>query len=217
MQDPTLYLTPECTIVYPSLFEPTAYKSEEPTYSATFLIAKNNDLSALKDVIKAAAIKKWGQQVNFKTLNYPVRNGDEKAIDENGILNKDNFYYNRYFIRAKSKWQPAIVNIYNEQITDENDLYGGCIVRAYFSFYGYDYMGKKGVGCGLRAVCKVADGEPLGGGRINTSEVFNEVLQERDTFIDSPPNFNEREYNETGQQNEIPEPQYTETDDDIPF
>ena len=208
MKDPTLYLTPECTIVYPNLFEPTAYKNEEPTYSATFLISKSNDLSELKEVMKNAAYGRFGTQVQLRTLQYPLRDGDKKAIDENGNPDKDNFYYNKHFIRAKSKFQLPIVNIYNEPITDESALYGGCIVRAYLSFYGYDYMGKKGIGCGLRAVCKVEDGEPLGGGRVNTAEVFSGILQEKDTFLNTEP-FQGMDYEPP--QEPVLEP------DDIPF
>jgi|GEM_PF-1265726 len=213
MQDLTLYLTPECILVYPNLFEPAAFKNEEPTYSATFLIKKSADLTDLRNAVKAAAVQKWGQQVSMGSLRYPVRDGNEKAIDENGNQNKDNFYYNHYFIRAKSKWQPPVVNIYNYPINNENDIYGGCIVRAYLAFYGYDYMGNKGIGCGLRAICKIEDGEPLGGGRINTAEVFGSIIQESDDFTTSPPDFNSRKYNELGQQNEFP----TTPEDDIPF
>jgi hypothetical protein len=204
-QDPTVCLTPECTLVYPNLFEPSSYKNEEPTYSATFLISKATDIEPLRNAIRAAAATKWGNNVKLSTLAMPVHDGDEKAIDENGNLNKDNFYYNMHYIRAKSKWQPPIVNIYNDGIIDENEIYGGCIVRAYFAFYGYDFMGKLGIGCGLRAVCKIEDGERLGGGRVDTSDVFSSVIQERkESFIEEPPDFNSREYNETGQQNHEP-------------
>ena len=51
------------------------------------------------------------------------------------------------------------------------------------------------------AVIKVKDGEPLGGGRIDTAAVFNSVIQEK-TDID----FNSREYNEgKSMQNEGPD------------
>ena len=133
MTDPTVYLTPICTLVYPSLFEPTSYDKEEPTYSGTFLIPKTNDIAPLREVCKAAAAQKWGQQIlnNLGSLHFPVRNGDDKAIARDGSPDNESFYYNQYFIRAKSTWQPAIVNIYNEPIEDPNEIYGGCLVRAY--------------------------------------------------------------------------------------
>ena len=210
MDDPTVYLTPECVIVYPALFEPSSYGKEDPTYSATFLISKVEDITTLKDVMRNAAYSRFGTQVQLRSLRYPLRDGTiEKATDENGNVDKDNFYYDRWFLRAKSKWQPPIVNIFNDPITNESDLYGGCIVRAYLSFYGYDYMGKKGIGCGLRAVCKVEDGEPLGGGRINTADVFNGIIQEKDTFLNSEPFNNGNDYEPP--QEPVLEP------DDIPF
>ena len=225
-KDPTLYLTPNCTLVYPNIFEPASFKNEEPAYSATFLIAKSNDISGMREAVKAAATQKWGQQILSKmgSLRFPVRDGDEKAVDENGNLNKDNFYYNQHFIRAKSKWQPPVVNIYNDPITNENEIYGGCIVRAYFSFFGYDFMGNKGIGCGLRAVCKIEDGEPIGGGRINTAEVFNSVLQEKEKFTDTPPGYQEEKIGGYGQMGEpFPGdrmeglPMHGDFEDSVPF
>ena len=56
----------------------------------------------------------------------------------------------------------------------------------------------------MRAICKIADGEPLGGGRINTGEVFKDFLQPKDTFMDNPPVHKERTDNELGQQNHNP-------------
>ena len=201
MNDNTVALTPECIIVYPALFEPESYGNSEPNYKAKFLIDKDKDISALRNAIRAAAIKKWPSKSDefYTKLDLPLRNGDSKATDENGNPDKSNFHYGRIFFNAKSKYQPQVVSIYNELITDPNEIYGGCVVQAYISFYGYDYMGKMGVGAGLRAVCKVADGDPLGGGRIDTASAFNSIIKERETFQNNPP-MDSQEYNELGQQ-----------------
>ena len=180
-QDPTSYLVQRCTIIYPSLFEPSSYGNEEPKYSASFLIPKSTNMDGIRGAVKTAATQKWGQQIlsRMGDLTFPIHNGNKKAVDENGNEDKQNFYYDHYFVRGKSKWQPDVVNAYGDAITDPKEVYGGCIVSVVLRFYGYDYMGKKGVGCGLTAVCKQEDGEPLGGGRVNTSEVFQSVLQEK--------------------------------------
>jgi len=213
MDDPKRYVTPNCTMVYPSLFEPSAFGKEEPKYSCTLLISKANDLAPMKEAIKAAAAAKFGTQIlnNLRSLDFPVRDGDEKAQGE-----RDNFYFNQHFLRVKSKFQPKLVNSYGEDITEPNELYGGCIVKAYINFFGYDYMGKRGISAGLLAVCKVEDGEPLGSGMVNVAEVFGDVIQDKPTV-----DFNSREYNEgPGQRNQewgdagnMPEPD----DSDIPF
>jgi hypothetical protein len=232
MQEDTLVLTPEATLVYPSLFEPTAFKNEDPAYKATLLISKAEDLKPMRNACRSAALRKWGQNVQTQQLRSPIRDGDQKAMDENGNIDKTNFYFGNVFINAKSKWQPQIVNIYNEFITDENELYGGCIVRAYISFFGYDFAGNRGVSAGLRAICKISDGTPLGGGRIDTADAFKDFIKEKPSFMDGPP-MDSKEYNEgPGQRNDDPlrdsnpwgdneppqEPDFVPPDDDsVPF
>jgi hypothetical protein len=221
MNDPKCYVTPNCTMVYPELFQPVAFGNQEPKYSAQFLIAKSNDVTPMREAVKAAAAAKFGTQIlnNMGSLHFPVRDGDEKAIDKDGKVEPESFYYNMHFITGRSKWAPKIVNIYGDSITDESEIYGGCIVQAYFNFYGYDYMGKRGVSAGLQAVCKVEDGEPIGGGMVNTKEVFGNIIQPRPTV-----DFNSREYNEgPGQQGEEwgdkgdGPPIDNEDDSEIPF
>ena len=196
MNDQTMVLIPDSTIVYPSLFEMTGFKDQDPTYNATFLIPKKTDIKALRDACKIAAFVKWGQNVQTQTLRSPIRDGDQKVIDESGTIDKTNFYFNNYFLRAKSKYNIPIVNVYNEEITDPNELYGGCLVRAYVQFFAYDFMGNKGVSAGLRAVQKIEDGDPIGGNKIDPKQIF--PTADKPAF--EVPDMNSREYNETGQQ-----------------
>lgn len=188
MKQDTLALTPEATIVWPDLFEPISINdSEEQHYRALLLIEKDADLTPLNDAIRAAMQKKFpGQPDDFyQNLRKPVRNGAEKAITDKGDPDTESFYYNRYFINAKSKYQPQIVNVYNEPITDPDDIYGGCIVRAYLSFFGYTHAGNTGVSCSLRALVKIADGAPIGGGKINTGDVFADFIQAKPTVFET--------------------------------
>ena len=62
-----LWLTPECVLVYPSLFEPSSFEKEEPTYSGTFLIPKNADMGAAKEAIHEAFISKF-EHINYLLL-----------------------------------------------------------------------------------------------------------------------------------------------------
>jgi len=172
MNDETMVLLPDSTLVYPSLFEMSAYGDQEPSYSATFLISKKADIKLLRNACRIAAFKKWGQNVQIQSLRSPIRDGDQKAMDENGNIDKTNFYFGNFFIRAKSKYEIPIVNIYNEEIKDESEIYGGCLVRAYVQFFGYDFMGNRGVSAGLRALQKIEDGNPIGGNKINPKDIF---------------------------------------------
>jgi hypothetical protein len=187
MKDPAVALTPEAIIVWPHLFEPTSFNDSEEYYRALLLFEKDVDFSTLHAAVRAAALKKFSaiNDEDFKNLRKPIRRGSEKAVDKTGGIDKESFYFNRYFINAKSKFQPQIVDIYNAPITDETAIYGGCIVRAYLSFFGYDFAGNLGVSCSLRALIKIDDGDPLGGGKIDTGAAFAGVIKERPTAFDT--------------------------------
>jgi len=165
---------------------------------------------------------RWGKGVNTQSMHFPLRDGDAKAIDENGNVDKTNFYYNNFFMRATSQFEVPIVNIYNEEITDPDEIYGGILVRAYVQFYAWEYMGRKGISAGLRAIQKIEDGDPIGGNKINPKDIF--PASPKPEF--APPDS--REYNETGQQgqsghriigpNEDPlDGEPPQEPDDIPF
>jgi hypothetical protein len=184
MKKDTEAITPQARIVWPALFEPEAFNDSEPYYKALLLFEREADFSEIKAAIAAAARRKFpGQSDDFyKKLRKPIRNGNEKAVKENGEPDPESFYFNRLFINAKSRYQPQVVNKFNQPITDAAEVYGGCVVSACLSFFGYDYLGNKGVSAGLRAVIKIDDGEPIGGGKIDTGSVFDRFIEAAPTF-----------------------------------
>jgi hypothetical protein len=183
----TMALTPECRIVWPNLFEPSSFEdSDEEVYRCMLLFENDADLSVMHTAIKAAAKKKFpGKDKEFyRQLRKPIRDGMEKAVDEHGNSNPDSFYYGRKFMNVKTRFQPQAVDIYNNPL-EPDQMYGGCYVRAYLGFFGYDFRGNKGVSAGLRAVIKLKDGDPIGGGKVDTATVFADVIQERKTVIET--------------------------------
>jgi len=86
MKTDLLALTPEATIVWPELFEPSSFNSSDEYYRATLLIEKDSDLAPLEQAINAAALKKFPGQSNefYQQLRNPIRNGALKAVDDNG-------------------------------------------------------------------------------------------------------------------------------------
>ena len=51
-------------------------------------------------------------------------------------------------------------------------IYSGIYANISVNFFPYNFQGKKGIGCGLGPVQKVADGEPLGGQAPTAKSVF---------------------------------------------
>ena len=65
-----------------------------------------------------------------------------------------------------------VVDRNNNKILDPTQIYSGIIANVFVQFFPYAYQGKKGIGCGLGPVQKVADGESLGGGAPSAASVF---------------------------------------------
>lgn len=54
---------------------------------------------------------------------------------------------------------------------DTSELYSGIYGRASINFYAFNSNGNRGIACGLNALQKLRDGEPLGG-HINAETEF---------------------------------------------
>ena len=187
MQSKTAARTPEAIIVYPSLFSPESYEGGPEYFKCTLLFEKHADLSELEQAIRAAAERKFPNKSEaFYTvsLRTPIRNGDVKAVTEDGEPDEGSFYYGRKFISCKTKHRPDVVDIRGIRIDDEDIVYGGCKVLAYLSFFGYDHLGNKGVGCTLQAVVKLAEGDPIGGGRVRAVDVFSDIIRQTEEELE---------------------------------
>ena len=76
---------------------------------------------------------------------------------------------------SKADYPPEVVDQNLNPIINQSDAYSGIFARVSVSFFAYSYAGKKGIGCGLNAVQKMADGEPLGGSRMTAAEAFGDL------------------------------------------
>ena len=160
-------------ISYAHIFEPHAMDGQDPKYSLSLIISKDDEamLEKAKKAIKAAidegVEKKWGGK-KPSGLHLPLRDGDEDRPD-------DPAYANSY---ASEKYPPQVVLRYRDPETgkpkdgDEDSVYSGCICNVSVNFYPYAVSGNKGVAAGLGNVQKWEDGERLGGGRKNAESEF---------------------------------------------
>lgn len=169
-------VTGKVRLSYASIWQPkAALGSEVEKYSVSLIIPKSD-----KETVKAiqAAIELAKEQGKTKlagangklpaNLKSVFRDGDEERPD-------DEAYANSYFLNCSSKNKPQIVKKINgaiHAITDETEVYSGCYARVSLKFYAYNSNGSKGTAAELEAIMFVADGEPLGGGRVNVESVF---------------------------------------------
>ena len=164
-------MTPKFRASFANVFRPGKAMEEggEPKYGVMMLFDKDADLSALKAAAQRAVVDKWGADKAKwpKNLRSPFRDQAEKEGDA--------YVAGAYFITATSKQKPGLVDQRNQPIIDESEFFSGCYARATVRAFAYDKAGNRGVAFGLQNVQKLADGEPLGGGRVPAEKEFEPV------------------------------------------
>jgi len=161
------YITPPAILSYPALFEPKAVMkgSDQLKYSASLVFPPGTDLKPMQRLAQEAATEKFGDKWpalhKAGRFRFPFRTDAEEKGFEKGSV----------FINAKNDKQPQVVGPMAgvdgkpTAITDADEVYPGCIVRASIRFFGYDTNGNKGVGVSLQNLQKMREGKRLDGRR----------------------------------------------------
>ena len=152
----------------------------EPKYSATLLVEKTNTqaIEAIQAAIKAAVDdgvtrRIFTQAIDPTHTKYPpLRDGD--TPNDSGEARGEEFQ-GHWFIAAKNKNQPIVVNAQRQPVIDPDDVYSGCYVNMAVEFYAYSNSGNKGISASLIGVQKVKDGDRLGGEPPKAEDVFGIV------------------------------------------
>lgn len=175
-QETTRVVTPEAMISYPFVWEPYAGKdgTDEPKYSASFVFPQGTDLSALQRAALTAGLAKWGdkfkEMLQLGQIRMPFRTDwAAKGYPEGST-----------FINARSKNKPGIVlptagaDGKPMELTDRDQLFAGCIVRASVTSFAYDRNGNKGVSFALNNIQYLRTGERLDN-RVPAKDEFGPV------------------------------------------
>lgn len=179
MTRPTEVTTPPVRLSFTDdLFVPQPVDKKNPNsekvFSCQILLPKDFDLSSLKTALNAALRDKFGDKKlapDKRAANgSPIHSVEEARDDETGEL-PPGMEEGGHYIRAKTRFQPQVVDRQAQPITDKARLYSGCYCSVHLNAHAWDYGGKWGVSLGLEAVQFVRDGERLGGRRPAT-DVF---------------------------------------------
>lgn len=166
--------TGEVRASYVNIFQPRVPEGGgEPKYSLTLLIPKT-DIATLNAIY--AEIEKAKQEGAQKAFNgavppmcrTPLHDGDGFRPSGEAFGEECRGHM---VMTASAKLQPTIVGLDMQAIINPADVYSGCYVRANINFFAYNTNGNKGIGCGLNAVQKIKDGEPLTA-RVSAEEAF---------------------------------------------
>lgn len=182
----TAVTTPKARIMFPTLFEARAYKSQAPKFSCTLVFDKEAQESpqfkAMKEAAIAAAKAKFGEKLP-KNMKSPFHDGEEKDNSDGDRL--AGFEGDVVYVNVSSKRQPVVVDrnkVKNDQgeyvfptITDPSIVYEGSYVRARVNAYAYDVDGGKGVAFGLNKIQFVGDGPKIVRAGSRAEDDFDDV------------------------------------------
>lgn len=174
----TSVTTGKVRLSYVNLFTPRAAQpGQEEKYSATILLPKSDveTKRRIDTAVEAAkqkgAADKWSGVIP-PIVQVPIHDGD-------GVKPSDGMPFGDeckgcwvFTASAKAEYPPEVVDGQLNPIINQSEIYSGCYARVNVNFFPYMFGGKKGIGCGLGPVQKVADGEPLASGAPKASEVF---------------------------------------------
>ncbi len=172
-------LTPTFRVAFPNVFEPKSFGDSKPKYSLTMLFdleeiakdpAQQERWDAMVAAVEAAAIKKFNAVP--EVMKKPFLKGEDMRNSTTGAVY--NGFEGKVVVRAASTTRPGLVSQTREPIISPEDFCGGYYAHATINFYGWTYMGKKGVSCGLQNIQLVAEGEPFGG-KSNAEDDFGVI------------------------------------------
>lgn len=151
---------------YEHIFQPYVRNANDtPKYSATILVPKSDTATKARLDAAIEAAKRAGMKDKFggmipPFLTTPLHDGD-------GVRPSDGMPYGQeckghWVFTANAKNPPSVVDMNRQPIVDESEIYSGVYAYVNVTFFPYNSNSKKGIGCGLNAVMKARDGEPLG-------------------------------------------------------
>lgn len=159
---------------YVSIFQPsTPQGGGEPKYSVTLLIPKSDTATIHGIYAEIERAKQEGAQKKFggnipPVCKIPIRDGDGPRASGEPFGEECRGHL---VMTASARLQPSIVGLDMQNIINPAEVYSGCYIRANINFFAYKTNGNCGIGCGLNAVQKIEDGEPLTA-RVSAEEAF---------------------------------------------
>jgi len=176
----------------------------EAKFSTTVLVPKSDIATkqrldaAIQAAINAGVSDKWNG-VRPPILSTPVHDGDGVRVSDGMPFGDE--CKGHWVFTASSKNKPEVVDANLNPIINPSEIYSGMYARVSVNFFPYAQAGKKGIGCGLGPVQKIADGEPLGG-RVSATDAFG-----GDSDLPQAPQQYAQAYQQPAPQYQQPAPQ----------
>jgi hypothetical protein len=153
------YVTPEGRLSYPNVLEPTSYQGNDPKYSCSILLDKQDD-GTEETIAKLEELQEEATAIIYPDKK--PRNFERWGIVDGDELDDENMH-GHWIIKASNKAKPAVVDADKNEILDGNEVYGGCFGRINIAGKAYGNKTQGGVTFELLACQVTKDGPAFGG------------------------------------------------------
>ena len=154
---------------FPSLFNRSVFDGQEGKFEATFLIDKG-DVKTKRAIDEAIAAMIAEVKIKVPEDKLCLKDGDSSDYDG---------YEGNWSLKAASIKRPTIINRDKSPIVEDDEvIYAGCYVNAVIDFWIQNNKFGKRVNANLYGVQFVGDGDPLGMGRTNVANDFDDLDDE---------------------------------------
>lgn len=170
----TAHIIFPCRFAYLNCWRPQQQSNGEAKYSLSAVIPKEDTetIELIRKTLEYVAehsVSKWGGRIPDK-LRLPLHDGDVEKTN-------NPIFKNSYFINAKCKEPPQIVDSEVQPIINQSELYSGCYGNVSVTFYAYNVGGSRGIAAWLCNIQKISDGDPIGQ-RILAKDEFKPISGE---------------------------------------
>jgi len=147
-------------------------EGQEKKYNTAILIQKSDKKTVAKVKAAIAEAERQGKE-KFGTKWIPSK---LKPCLKDGDIDKpeDPAYEGCYYLGAKSKTQPTMIDRQGNKIIDQDEMYSGVYAFVSLNFFPYNNI-SIGVGAGLNNIMKSKDGDAFAN-RATAEEDFAELL-----------------------------------------
>ena len=157
-----------CRFAYFNCWRPVAQYNGIQKYTVAAVIDKSDRKTIAQienaiEYVRNNSMQIWGGRIPMN-LKLPLHDGDEEKPDSA-------VFRNCYYINAKSKEAPQIVDSRVQPITDQTEVYSGCYGKISLTLYSYNFGGAKGIAAWLGNIQKLRDGDHFTG-KIGAQDEF---------------------------------------------
>jgi hypothetical protein len=164
---------------HPHLFKPEPFMQNgvpqgDPFYSTVLLITAEQANVINTKAYEVAQKHYKNQEYMHPSFGWPASPANLKPDYANNPRLAHLWMVNT---KAGMEFPPQVVNENRQLVVDRGTIYAGCVVAAGLNCYTRPQPARpgevgQGIGVGLQAVMKMADGEAIGGGSVDVKSLF---------------------------------------------